>query len=113
MRDRHALRRLVAMADNVLKYKYIVKNVARKHGKTATFMPKPLFDGQRHRHARPHLAVEERHEPVRRHRLRGPVATSAMYAIGGLLKHAPALCAHHQPDDQQLQAAGARVTRPR
>ena len=32
------------MADNVLKYKYIVKNVARKHGKTATFMPKPLFD---------------------------------------------------------------------
>ena len=35
---------LVAMADNVLKYKYVVKNVARKHGKTATFMPKPLFD---------------------------------------------------------------------
>ncbi len=34
---------LVEMADNVLKYKYIVKNVARKHGKTATFMPKPLF----------------------------------------------------------------------
>src|SRR5205814_282295 len=35
---------LVAMADNVLKYKYVVKNVARRHGKTATFMPKPLFD---------------------------------------------------------------------
>src|SRR5947207_2057458 len=34
---------LVDMADNVLKYKYIIKNVARKHGKTATFMPKPLF----------------------------------------------------------------------
>src|SRR5205085_2511154 len=34
---------LVEMADTVLKYKYIVKNVARKHGKTATFMPKPLF----------------------------------------------------------------------
>ena len=34
---------LVEMADNVLKYKYIVKNVARKHGKTATFMPKPIF----------------------------------------------------------------------
>src|SRR6185437_183844 len=34
---------LVEMADNVLKYKYIVKNVARKYGKTATFMPKPLF----------------------------------------------------------------------
>src|SRR5438445_805637 len=34
---------LVQMADNVLKYKYIIKNVARKYGKTATFMPKPLF----------------------------------------------------------------------
>jgi len=34
---------LVEMADKVLKYKYIVKNVAKKHGKTATFMPKPLF----------------------------------------------------------------------
>ena len=35
--------RCVDMADNVLKYKYIVKNVARRHNKTATFMPKPLF----------------------------------------------------------------------
>ena len=35
---------LVPMADNVLKYKYVVKNVARRHGKTATFMPKPLFE---------------------------------------------------------------------
>ena len=34
---------LVEMADSVLKYKYIVKNVARKNGKTATFMPKPIF----------------------------------------------------------------------
>ena len=34
---------LVEMADKVLKYKYIVKNVAKKHGKTATFMPKPIF----------------------------------------------------------------------
>ena len=34
---------LVEMADKVLKYKYIVKNVAKKYGKTVTFMPKPLF----------------------------------------------------------------------
>ena len=35
---------LIRTADNVLKYKYVVKNVARRHGKTATFMPKPLFN---------------------------------------------------------------------
>ena len=34
---------LLAMADNVLKYKYIVKNTAKKHNKVVTFMPKPLF----------------------------------------------------------------------
>src|SRR5690606_24221273 len=34
---------LVAMADKLMKYKYVVKNVARRHGLTATFMPKPLF----------------------------------------------------------------------
>ena len=34
---------LVQMADNVLKYKYVIKNVAKKHNKTVTFMPKPLF----------------------------------------------------------------------
>ena len=35
---------LTHMADNVMIYKYVVKNVARKHGMTATFMPKPLFE---------------------------------------------------------------------
>jgi len=35
-----------------------------------------------------------------------------MYAIGGLLRHAPALCAHHQPDDEQLQAPGAGYEAP-
>ena len=35
---------LTRMADNVMIYKYVVKNVARKHGMTATFMPKPLFE---------------------------------------------------------------------
>jgi hypothetical protein len=35
---------LTRMADNLMMYKYVVKNVARKHGMTATFMPKPLFE---------------------------------------------------------------------
>ena len=85
------------MADNVLKYKYIVKNVARKHGKTATFMPKPLFMDNGIRHARPHLAVEGRQEPVRRLAATPACRTWRMYAIGGLLRHAPALCAITNP----------------
>ncbi len=52
--------------------------------------------GQRHRHARPHVAVEGRREPVRRLRLRRPVR-HGLYAIGGLLRHAPALCAITNP----------------
>ena len=64
--------------------------------------------GQRLRHAHPPVPVEGRQEPVlRRRRLRGPVARLARYAIGGLLKHAPALLAFAAPTHQQLQAAGA------
>ena len=68
---------LVEMADNVLKYKYIVKNVARKHGKTATFMPKPLFmDNGSGMHVHASL-VEGRQEPLRRLGLRRPVRHGA------------------------------------
>ena len=88
---------LVEMADNVLKYKYIVKNVARKHGKTATFMPKPLFMDNGTRHARPLLAVEGRQEPVRRLRLRRPVATWPCTPSAACCEHAPALCAITNP----------------
>ena len=60
---------LVEMADSVLKYKYIVKNVARKNGKTATFMPKPIFldNGSG---CTSYLAVAQRRKPVGRLRLR-------------------------------------------
>ncbi len=63
---------LVQMADNVLKYKYVVKNIARKHGKTATFMPKPLF-GDNGSGMHVHFSLwKGGEEPLRRRRLRGP-----------------------------------------
>ena len=59
---------LVKMADQVLWYKHIVKNVARQHGKTATFMPKPLFGDNGSGHAHAPVAVEGRQAAVRRRR---------------------------------------------
>ncbi len=87
-------------------FKYVVKNVARKHGKTATFMPKPLFgDNGSGMHVHQSLWKEGK-----------PLFAGDGYA--GLSRHgAPLHRRHHQarqvdrgahqPDDQQLPAAGA------
>ncbi|HEY2786211.1 MAG TPA: type I glutamate--ammonia ligase [Fimbriiglobus sp.] len=87
---------LVPMADNVLKYKYVVKNVARRHGKTATFMPKPLFDDYGcGLHA--HLSLWKGEKNLFAGTAYSGLSDVALYAIGGLLKHAPALCAITNP----------------
>jgi glutamine synthetase len=83
---------MVEMADNVLKYKYIVKNVARRHGKTATFMPKPLFqDSGNGMHVHTSLWKDGRN--LFAGSGYAGLSDMAIYAMGGLLKHAPALCA--------------------
>jgi glutamine synthetase len=87
---------LVEMADNVLKYKYIVKNVARKNGKTATFMPKPLFmDNGSGMHV--HSSLWKDNKNLFAGSGYAGLSETAMYAIGGLLHHAPALCAICNP----------------
>ena len=96
---------LLKMADQVLWYKYIVKNVARQHGKTATFMPKPLFGDNGSRHAHAPVAVEERQAAVRRRRLRGPERH------GAVLHRRPPEARRRdlrvrEPDDQQLPPPG-------
>ena len=84
------------MADNVLKYKYIVKNVARKHGKTATFMPKPLFmDNGTGMHV--HTSLWKDGKNLFAGSGYAGLSDMALYAIGGLLRHAPALCAFTNP----------------
>ncbi len=87
---------LVASADNVLKYKYVVKNVARRNHKTATFMPKPLYEeygSGMHLHA----SLWKNGSNL----FSGTGATGlselAEYCIGGILKHARALCAITNP----------------
>ena len=87
---------LVDMADKMMMYKYIVKNVARKHGKTVTFMPKPIFsDNGSGMHT--HISLWRGEEPLFAGSGYAGLSELALYAAGGLLKHAPALCAFTNP----------------
>lgn len=87
---------LVPMADKVMLYKYIVKNVARKHGKLVTFMPKPLFgDNGSGMHC--HLSLWKSGEPLFAGSGYAGLTEMALYAIGGLLKHAGSICAFSNP----------------
>jgi glutamine synthetase len=87
---------LVEMADKVLKYKYIVKNVAKKHGKSATFMPKPLFqDNGSGMHV--HVSLWKNNVNLFAGSGYAGLSDMGLNAIGGLLKHAPALCAFTNP----------------
>ena len=84
---------LTRMADNLLLYKYIIKNVARKNGLTATFMPKPLFgDNGSGMHC--HRSLWNAGSNVfYSDSGYAQLSDTAKYYIGGLLKHAPALLA--------------------
>ena len=97
---------LKRMADNVMIYKYVVKNVARERGMTATFMPKPLFgDNGSGMHVHQSLWKQER--PLFAGEGYAGSSDLMRYYIGGLLRHAPALLALCAPDRQFLPAAGA------
>jgi glutamine synthetase len=88
---------LVKMADSVLWYKYIVKNIARKHGKVATFMPKPLFqDNGSGMHT--HQSLWKDGQPLFFDES-GYALTSQLcrWYIGGLLAHGRALMAFCAP----------------
>lgn len=87
---------LVKMADNYQLYKYITKNVARRHGKTVTFMPKPLF-GDNGSGMHVHQSLWKAGKPLFGGNSYAGLSEMAMYYIGGILKHAPALCAITNP----------------
>ncbi len=84
---------LLNMADKVQKYKYIVRQVAREHGLSATFMPKPLFgDNGSGMHC--HQSIWKNGEPLFFDETQyAMLSKTAQYYIGGILKHAPALLA--------------------
>ncbi len=87
---------LVKMADQVMWYKHIVKNVAHQHGKTATFMPKPLF-GDNGSGMHTHQSLWSAGKPLFAGDGYAGLSDMALYYIGGLLKHAGAICAFANP----------------
>jgi len=87
---------LVRCADALQWYKYIVKNVARKFGKTTTFMSKPLFaDNGSGMHT--HQSLWKGGKPLFSGEEYGGLSKMALHYIGGILKHAAAICAFSNP----------------
>ncbi len=88
---------LVNTADNMMMYKYIVKNVARKNGKVATFMPKPLFgDNGSGMHTHQSLFNDDQALFFDKNGYAG-ISDLCKWYIGGLLKHAAAILAFAAP----------------
>ena len=87
---------LLVMADKLMRYKYIVRNVARKYGKTATFMPKPLF-GDNGSGMHVHMSLWKDGSPLFAGGEYAGLSTMALHFIGGLLAHASALAAICNP----------------
>jgi glutamine synthetase len=88
---------ITAMADKLMLYKYVVKNVARKRGYSVTFMPKPIFmDNGSGMHV--HQSLWKGGEPLFFDEAGyAGLSDMARWYIGGLLTHAPAICAFSNP----------------
>jgi glutamine synthetase len=87
---------MLQCADQLMMFKYIVKNTARLFGKTATFMPKPLF-GDNGSGMHVHQSLWSGGKPLFAGNEYAGLSQTALYYIGGLLKHAPSLLAFTNP----------------
>ncbi|MEQ8468195.1 type I glutamate--ammonia ligase [Coleofasciculus sp. E1-EBD-02] len=87
---------IVEAGDFLMVYKYVIKNVAKKYGKTATFMPKPIFnDNGSGMHT--HQSIWKEGKPLFFGDGYAGLSKMALHYIGGLLRHAPALLALTNP----------------
>ena len=87
---------LLNMGDTMMWYKYILRNVAKRHGKTLTFMPKPVFnDNGTGMHC--HQSIWKGDDPLFAGDKYAGISETALHYIGGILKHAPALLAFTNP----------------
>ena len=93
---------IVEMADQLMVYKYVCKNVARRAGKVVTFMPKPLF-GDNGSGMHTHQSLWKDGKPLFAGNGYAGLSELALYYIGGVLKHAPALCAICNPTNNSYK----------
>jgi len=88
--------KLIEAADWLMIYKYVIKNVAKKYGKSVTFMPKPVFqDNGSGMHT--HQSIWRDGKPLFAGDKYAGMSEMGLYYIGGILKHAPALLAFTNP----------------
>ena len=87
---------LLQMGDQLMWYKFVLKNVANKYGHTLTFMPKPLY-GDNGTGMHVHTSIWKGGKPLFAGDKYAGLSDMGLWAIGGLLKHAPAICAFTNP----------------
>lgn len=87
---------LTEQGDNILKYKYIIQNVAHAYGKSATFMPKPMA-GDNGTGMHVNMSIWKDGKPLFAGDKYADLSDEALYFIGGILKHAKALNAFTNP----------------
>ena len=87
---------LVKSADQLLMFKYIVKNTAKRHNKSVTYMPKPI-QGANGSGMHAHMSLWKKGKPLFAGAGYAGLSESALYFIGGILKHAPSLIAFSNP----------------
>ncbi|MDJ0984904.1 MAG: type I glutamate--ammonia ligase [Desulfobacterales bacterium] len=87
---------LMQMSDQLMWFKYVLKNVAYRHNHTVTFMPKPLFeDNGTGMHT--HISIWKDNQPLFAGDKYAGISQEALYGIGGILKHCRALTAFTNP----------------
>jgi glutamine synthetase len=91
-----AFKPLLKMGDQFMWYKYVIKNVAKRHGKTVTFMAKPIFeDNGSGMHT--HMSLWKKGEPLFAGDGYAGFSELGLFAIGGVIQHAPAILAFAAP----------------